>query len=166
MRERWKSVVGFEGLYEVSDRGQVRSVDRKITTSHGHVRNMPGRVLKPRPLGRAGHLRVQLGREHDRLVHRLVLEAFVGPCPEEMECLHFNDVADDNRLSNLRWGTPHENHLDMVRNGNHFYAKRTHCSKGHEYTEENTRITSKNSRACRTCERAYFSERYQRSKIA
>jgi hypothetical protein len=42
-------------------------------------------------------------------VHRLVLEAFVGPCPPDMECLHGDDVPDNNVLTNLRWGTKSEN---------------------------------------------------------
>lgn len=51
-------------------------------------------------------------------IHRLVLETFVGPCPEGMECCHANDNRNDNRLVNLAWKTPKENGEDCVRNGN------------------------------------------------
>ncbi len=50
-------------------------------------------------------------------IHRLVLMAFVGPCPNGMECCHYNDIADDNRLDNLRWDTRKNNHVDMIRHG-------------------------------------------------
>ena len=52
-----------------------------------------------------------------RYVHRLVLEAFVGPCPEGQECRHLNGDPGDNRLENLVWGSPLENSLDMVKHG-------------------------------------------------
>ena len=87
-----------------------------------------------------------------------VLEAFVGPCPPGLEACHGNDVADDNRLENLRWDTRTENQLDRVRNGIHPGANKTHCKRGHEYTPENTMIQRKangnTGRVCRECDRA------------
>ena len=62
---------------------------------------------------RKGYEWVALGRTK-RTVHRLVLEAFVGQCPDGMEACHENDVKDDNRLSNLRWDT-HKNNIDDLR---------------------------------------------------
>lgn len=67
-----------------------------------------------------GYLQVDLRRGRGAevfLVHRLVLEAFVGPCPFGMECCHKNGVRNDNRLSNLRWGTPSSNVQDSIRHG-------------------------------------------------
>lgn len=63
------------------------------------------------------------------MVHRLVLLAFVGPCPEEQEALHWNDVADDNWLENLRWGTSSENHADAARNGRIKFGDEHPCAK-------------------------------------
>ncbi len=102
--EQWRPVPGFSG-YLVSNLGRVYS---------GHS----DRCLTPQPSGR-GHLRVALrraGETHMKLVHRLVLLAFVGPCPPGKECLHRDDVPSNNRLSNLRWGTRKENRQDAVRN--------------------------------------------------
>ena len=74
------------------------------------------RKLKPTRQYR-GHMSVFLGRDDQRLVHRLVLEAFVGPCPEGMECRHLDGNPGNNRLDNLAWGTPKENFADSMRHG-------------------------------------------------
>ena len=101
MSETWLSVRGFEGLYEVSDRGRVRSIagGRRL----GTIRNTsPSR----------GYPRVTLYRngQHTRTVHRLVAEAFLGPCPEGMEAAHLNGIRTDNRAENIIWTTRTENH--------------------------------------------------------
>jgi uncharacterized protein YwbE len=103
MTEVWKAVPGYEGQYEVSDQGRVRSFRR----------NSQGHILKPGRMP-AGHLSVALGRGNSQCVHKLVLLAFVGAAPERHECLHINGVPNDNRLPNLRWGTRSENNVDAV----------------------------------------------------
>lgn len=125
--ERWLPVVGFAGIYEVSDQGRVRSLDRvqtyqRIDQYSGRVltirRRHKGRILRPGAQGKTGHLTVMLGvEEGSRQVHALVLEAFVGPCPDGYECCHRDDRAQNNHLSNLRWGTRSDNLHDAVRNG-------------------------------------------------
>lgn len=151
MAERWRPISGHEGRYEVSDLGRVRSLAQ--TTSDG--RRLKARVLKGRPQ-RSGHLSVPLtagGVTRNALVHRLVLIAFVGPPPAGMHALHSDGNPGNNRLANLRWGTPSENSLDAVRHGAHPQARKTRCKHGHEFTTENTRVDSRNGRVCRTCER-------------
>lgn len=120
--ERWLPVPGYEGLYEVSDYGRVRSLDR-IVVVRGRIdgqtsKRVKGRVLKPglsagRPVV---NLRSDIDGRH-AMVHHLVLEAFVGACPEGQECRHLNDNRQDNRLANLVWGTRRENMADRRRNG-------------------------------------------------
>jgi hypothetical protein len=105
--EVWRPIAGYEGFYEVSSHGRVRSLDR--ITSHGHRRR--GAVLRPDTQKR-GHQSVRLCKNHEiekRLVHRLVLEAFVGPCPEGMECCHGPAGVLDNSVGNLSWGTKSKN---------------------------------------------------------
>jgi hypothetical protein len=67
-------------------------------------------------------------------VHRLVLDAFVGPCPDGMECRHLNGVKADCRLSNLAWGTRKENIEDRVRHANHSPRIRLYSHGGHTRT--------------------------------
>lgn len=112
MPENWKPVVGFEKDYEVSDLGRVK----RITPGKGA---RPNHILRPGAQA-SGHLHVNLrasGKTHGRQIHRLVLEAFVGPCPTGMEACHNNSVPRDNRLSNLRWDTRKNNARDMVEAG-------------------------------------------------
>lgn len=118
--ERWNAVVGFENLYEVSNKGRVRSLPR--VTRHGRRRR--GKVLSP-DVQWTGYRRATLYRDGEktrRMVHVLVLEAFVGPCPEGQEACHRNDDGGDNRLENLRWDTRQNNWLDRVRVGTAHYV--------------------------------------------
>lgn len=118
MQETWKPVVGYEGLYEVSDAGRVRSLGRAYRMRNSHKPEVimdclkPARILKP-SLKPSGYCQVMLyGLDKSKWqpqVHRLVLEAFVGPAPEGMECNHINRQPYDNRLCNLEWVTHKEN---------------------------------------------------------
>lgn len=69
------------------------------------------------------------GKQVFCLVHRLVLEAFVGPCPKGMECRHLNGDSGDNRLENLRWGTPRENAADRAAHKRTVRGGRIHSAK-------------------------------------
>lgn len=123
MAEQWKSVVGYEGMYEVSDLGRVRSLSYRRT---GNVKLMAGSI------GRNGYHQVPLYRGAERTpkyVHRLVLEAFVGPCPEGMEACHGNGIRADNRLENLRWDALAKNQHDRVRHGTHSRGERSPTAK-------------------------------------
>lgn len=153
-QEQWRPVIGHEGAYEVSDHGRVRSLSRTLETSVG-PRAHHGRVLRPGT--QYGRKFVNLAGRDVRLVHHLVLEAFVGPRPDGMECCHNNGDPSDNRLENLRWDTSSSNKRDQLAHGTHSNASKTHCPKGHAYTLENTRHytypSGVNARFCRTCDR-------------
>lgn len=157
--EEWRAVPGYEGAYEVSSLGAVRSLAR--LDSRGRSRR--AKLLKPR-LQANGRLTVALyleARRSDFQVHALVLLTFIGPRPDGMEGCHRNDDPADNRLENLRWDTRSANCLDSVRNGTHHMARRTHCPKGHEYTVENTYTYPGRNRACNECRRIYREEHRQ-----
>ena len=115
MIEEFRPVVGFEGVFEVSNLGTVRSLER--TLSDG--RTWKARTLTPKKTTQYGHQQVRLCHDghHWRSVHRLVLEAFVGSCPDGMECAHNDGNPENNSLDNLRWATRKENHADKRGHG-------------------------------------------------
>lgn len=106
--------------YEVSDRGYVRN-------------RQTARLLKPRP--NRGHVKVALysggnATRSERFVHRLVLEAFAGPCPDGMEACHGPGGPADNRWpENLRWDTHQANSDDAVRDGDYHQGERHRSAK-------------------------------------
>ena len=112
-KEIWKDVVGYEGLYQVSNMGRVK----RVAGGHGAT---PGLVLKPW-LDKYGYLTVGLCRDRKRAharVHRLVAEAFLGQAPSpEHEANHKNGIKTDNRVENLEWVTPLENNMHAAENG-------------------------------------------------
>lgn len=149
MLEQWKPIPGYEGLYEVSNLGNARSLAR-IDAQGGRRRQ---RAFKPSRMDVKGHLGIKVRRDgvvKSRYVHQLVLEAFVGPCPDGMEACHWNDIPDDNRLENLRWATKSANRYDCIRNGGDHNAKKTHCHRGHPYDSANTYLYGRR-RHCREC---------------
>lgn len=126
--EKWNPVPGYDGSYEVSDLGNVRSLDRILTD--GHRRS--GRRLRFNRHHKNEYLSVQLCRQQvdERMsVHRLVLEAFVGPAPPEHVAAHDNGDRADNRLVNLRWSTIADNHADKRRHGTLVHGERQWNSK-------------------------------------
>jgi hypothetical protein len=100
-QEIWRPVVGHDDYYEVSDQGNVKSF----------VFDGRGRLLKPYAAG-TNHLAVKLKGGARRYVHRLILTAFRGPCPDGWVARHINGVGADNRLDNIEWSSRSRNALD------------------------------------------------------
>jgi hypothetical protein len=114
MSEVWKSVVGYEGFYEVSDQGRVRSLDR--ISRDGSFRQ--GVLLRRKT--NLTYPCVGLskdGKARYISIHRLVLLAFAGPAPDGMVGCHINGIASDARLVNLRWATASDNEADKKIHG-------------------------------------------------
>jgi hypothetical protein len=154
--ERWAPIPGYEGLYEVSSFGRVRSLDRVVPHGlHGFAR-IRGVMRKTFP-DHHGYPRVVLtrsGRAKTHKVHRLVLEAFVGTCPSGLEACHADDDSSNPALANLRWDTRRNNQLDKVANGNHPQARKTHCPRNHRLIEPNL-IPGQLRRGWRNCRACY-----------
>ena len=112
--ERWLPVPGWEGVYEVSDLGRIKRV-----AAHRTTRWVVGRIAKGTS-HRQGYVSAVLtlrGRAQTTFVHRLVMAAFVGPCPAGHSVNHINGVKTDNRLANLEYLTPSGQMHHAVRTG-------------------------------------------------
>lgn len=159
--ETWKPIPGYEGYYEVSDHGRVRSLDRVVNAGpRAKRRKATGRILSP-GVDTCGYEKVQLsvdGRAKLRSVHHLVLEAFVGPRPHGWDGCHNDGNSRNNHRGNLRWDTRSENHRDAVRHGTYRNGgtDKTHCPRGHSLTQPNLVAATlrRGGRACRACARA------------
>lgn len=120
MKEIWKPVVGYEGLYEVSSLGKIRSLDRTVLGRGGCFRRIKGRIVKEYidEDGRALVGLWKLNKGVTRFVCHIVLEAFVGPRPPGHEACHFPDINPaNNAVSNLRWDTSAANKEDSRKHG-------------------------------------------------
>lgn len=119
MPEKWKAIPGWEGLYEASSSGRIRTVARVVCFSDGRVRSYAKRLRKLHVDG-SGYWKVTLkgnGRNARCLVHQLVAAAWLGPRPEGREVCHNNGDRSDSRARNLRYGTRKENAEDSRRHG-------------------------------------------------
>jgi len=115
MIEIWKDIVGFEG-YQVSNLGQVRSC--RPINGIGPLKSTYRLVKSHKDHNNYNRLGLRKnGNQIKIFVHRLVLEAFEGPCPEGMEARHLDGDKDNNSYDNLMWGTPTENRHDRIRHG-------------------------------------------------
>lgn len=118
-KELWKPVLGYEGLYEVSSRGRVRSLERKCRRKDGVTITIYGRMMRIQT-DTYGYAVVHIskgGKHKTHRVHQMVLEAFDRPKPKELHGAHNNGNRKDNRIENLRWDTPSNNHRDRHRHG-------------------------------------------------
>ena len=110
--EIWKDVIEYEGLYQVSNLGQVKSLDRLANHAKGGLRIFKGKILKSRIDSLGKYTRVSLskfGKTKDFLVHRLVGQMFIPNPFNKEEINHINGVGKDNKSSNLEWVTRSEN---------------------------------------------------------
>lgn len=165
---KWKPALGHEGRYEVSDEGQVRSLETRDVLG----RRRAGRVLKPYHAGPMGYEYVALytgmrRRPVQRTVHSLVLEAFVGPRPAGLWGRHIDGDHLNNKRANLAWGTPIENAHDTLAHNHHPEALKTHCPRNHPLAEPNLVPSQwrRGVRSCLACARAHSLARQRGHKI-
>lgn len=154
MNDEWRDIPGFEGRYQVSSNGAVRSVIRKEPL-----------IMKAK-LSAKGYPTVGLydrGRQRSWHVHRLVALAFH---PDSWftgaVVRHLDGNPANNAVANLAWGTPSENQIDRVQHGRHQHASKTRCANNHPFNEENTyfwqRPNGRTARSCRACNRRRSAE--------
>ena len=136
--ERWKSVKNYEGLYEVSDCGRVRSLPHKTQGRVNCVMTFPSRVLKPQKK-RNGYYQVALSKNGHKTwfaIHRLVAEAFLDKQGDNLQVNHKDCDKSNNKVSNLEWCTPQENMLHASKNN----KLRGHVTLTQEIADEVKRL--------------------------
>lgn len=150
----WRAVVGYEGAYEVSSSGRVRSLTREVIFANGRSRVVTGRELAPAIL-KSGYPAVNLWRNNKgrtRTVHGLVAEAFLGPRGEGVEVCHNDGNPANPNLSNLRYDTHQNNLMDTVYGGTNSKVqsrcKHGHLKKGENRIEYGVFLTRSKCRAC------------------
>lgn len=157
--EEWRPVPGYEGIYEVSSLGRVRSLPRERICKNGVVKKLKGKFLRQSESA-GGYLKVGLWDERGGRtfhVHKVVMLGFVGEPPHGLEVRHLDGNNKNNTLDNLKYGTCSENHLDRVRHGTHSESRKTHCPRGHLHCDKNNCRSEKKrgGRQCLACHRAY-----------
>ena len=145
MKEVWTAIIGFPD-YEVSNLGRVGSWKPISMYSLPPTKR---RILKPET-DKGGYNLACLRKDltnHRRLVHHIVLEAFIGKRPLNFVGAHNNGVRNDNRAVNLRWDTHKNNDLDKIKHNTLVYGEKQHLSK---LTEKLVKQIRKDKRPSRT----------------
>lgn len=111
MKEIWKDVPNYEGKYQVSNKGRVKSIKRTVKHNGSKTRTFPEKILKPNKVS-FDYLQVTLynnGKRKCRYIHNLVMESFIGKKPNGYEVNHIDEDKSNNQLENLEYITRKEN---------------------------------------------------------
>lgn len=165
--EEWLDVLGWEGSYQISDRGSLRSLPRRIIRSNGTPQTFRGRILSPAPShgGYLGYVLKIQGHFKRLYIHQMMLEAFVGPRPSGMQARHLDGDNQHNHLANLAWGTKLENEHDKLLHGTDQKSiAGTICKRGHLLRAPNRLVKKPGASQgqCRACSNAHSYVRYHK----
>ncbi len=155
MEEQWKDVAGYDGYYQVSSCGRIKSVERYVQDRFGIKApyRIPEKILKPKHK-RGGYLQVNLsmhGRAHPYSIHRMVAEAFI-PNPDHLPTVnHKNEDKTDNRVENLEWCSQAYNNE---------YGTRTERSQMNQKQRRNVRMLSLDGEILRIFPTCFSAARY------
>lgn len=114
--EIWKPINKYEGIYEVSNLGRIRSLDRIINKANNKRQTIKGSIKK-QTLNNKGYLKVTLwnnNKSETKEVQRIVAESFINNPKNKKQVNHINGIKTDNNVNNLEWCTPRENQIHSV----------------------------------------------------
>lgn len=126
----WRAITGYEGFYEASDAGDVRSLDRTVVNVDGKVRHLRGMVLRTTLNG--GYPTVVLcanGTRSTCRVHSLVALTFIGPRQKGLDVAHWDGIKTNCAAGNLRYATRSQNNVDKARHGTENNGERNGSAK-------------------------------------
>lgn len=136
IEEIWKDIPNYEGYYQASNLGRIRSVDREVTYLSGKNKvprtDFHPSVIKKLRYRKDGYLQVNLCKESNKAyfpVHKIIAEVFLGARPKNLDICHKNGFRDDNRLENLRYDTRVNNFSDSLDHGTRPLGENRHNSK-------------------------------------
>lgn len=146
--EVWKDIEGYEGFYQVSNKGRVKSLDRTIVHKNGKHFFLKGKILRSRP-DKDGYQLVTLYRNNkkdDRKVHRLVAEAFIknDDTKNKTQVNHIDESKDNNNVNNLEW-ISQENNLNYGTSR----QRQGETHRGWKPTEEQRKRLRESHKHCR-----------------
>jgi hypothetical protein len=125
MTEEWRDIPGYEGLYQVSNTGKVKTLARSWKSGRGLIRYIV-EAEKIQTPDKDGYPRITLNKEGKKTrgrVHQLVCLAFYGPCPVGLQIRHLDHTKTNNVLTNLLYGTEQENAQDRQNNPNYVHPR-------------------------------------------
>ena len=130
-QEIFKDIPGYEGLYQVSNLGRVKSLHRTFIRSNNKIQTIKERILKPF-VNHKGYNVIALSKKcvlSHFTIHSLVLLVFIGKKPHNLQTRHLDGNKKNNNLNNLCYGTPRENADDKIKHGHISHSEKHPSSK-------------------------------------
>lgn len=126
--EQWQDIKDYEGYYQVSNKGNVKSLKREVIARDGHIKKYPEKLLKPELSGtkKLKYYRVTLSKNHStkrHMLHRLVAKTFLNNPDNKPHVNHLDNNSVNNEVSNLEWVTHSENMLHAQKQGRLYKAQ-------------------------------------------
>lgn len=115
INELWKDIPGFEGEYQASNIGRIKSLKKSYKTGKGYIRTVPDKLMICHKLTAKGYLRVSI-KKRQYFIHRLIALTFIDNSLNKEQINHINGIKTDNRIENLEWVTNQENRNHAVNN--------------------------------------------------